>query len=100
MHTHEEEAVLQVIRQEFMIGRNSLPNEYAGLFRGDVERLLKADSATKVQWVYRVWTGRDRIRHEQDLEPWYKEPLAASFIRRHHIRRKRKRNRDDVRDDG
>ena len=46
LHKHEEEAVERVIREEFIIGRNSLPREYAGLFRGSVQRLLNADSAT------------------------------------------------------
>ena len=99
MHKHEEDAVERVIREEFIIGRNSLPQEYAGLFRGSVQRILKADSATKVQWVHRVWSRRDRIRKEQDLDPWYKQPLAATFITRNQIRRKRKR-RDDVLDEG
>ena len=64
-----------------------------------MERLLNGDSATKVQWIYRVWSGRERIRKEQDLDPWFRHPLAATFIRRNHVRRKRKR-REDVRDDG
>ena len=99
LHKHEEEAVERVIREEFIIGRNGLPQDYAGLFRGNVQRIVNADSATKVQWLYRVWSGRDRIRREQDIDPWYKDPLAATFIRRNHIRRKRKRQ-EDVLDDG
>ena len=89
----------RVVQEEFIFGRNGLPQDYQGLFRGNVNRLLNSDSTTKVQWVYRVWTGRDRIRREQGLDPWYKHPLAASFIRRNHIRRKRKR-RYDVLDEG
>ena len=91
MHQHEEEAVDQVIREEFIIGRSGLSMDYDGLFRGSVHRLLNGNTETKVQWIYRVWSGRDRLRLEQDLEPWFKNPLAAKFIRRNHTRRKRKR---------
>ena len=82
MHKHEIEAVEKVIWKEFTIGRNGLPSEYAGLFRGNVQCILNGDSATKVQWVYKVWSGRDRIRNEQNLDAWYKDPLAASFVQR------------------
>ena len=99
IHQHEEEAVNRVIREEFIFGRNGLPNEYSGLFRGGVQRLIEANAATKVQWLYRVWSGRDRLRRIQELDPWYKQPLAATFLRRHLTRRKRKR-RYDVLDDG
>ena len=101
LHQHEEEAVDRAIREEFIIGRNGLSGEYAGLFRGNVHRLLNGASSMKIQWIYRVWSGRDRLRNEQDLDPWYRDPLAASFIRRNKIRKKRKRQqRRDVLDDG
>ena len=100
MHQHEEEAVDQVIREEFIFGRNGLPMEYDRLFRGNVQRLLNGAASMKMQWIYRVWSGRDRIRRDQDLDPWYKNPLAATFIRRNQVRRKRKRRGGDVLDDG
>ena len=99
MHQHEEEAVDRVIREEFLFGRYGLPTDYEGLFRGNVHRILNGAALMKVQWLYRVWSGRDRLRREQDMDPWYKDPLAATFIRRHQVRRKRKR-RYDVLDDG
>ena len=99
LHQYEEEAVNQVIREEFILGRNGLPQDYGGLFRGNVDRILKGNAVTKVQWIYRVWSGRDRIRKAQDLDPWFKNPLAATFIRRHRVRKKRNR-RGDVLDDG
>ena len=69
MHQHEEDAVNAAIREEFMIGRDRLPMEYDGLFRGDVTMLLNGGTETKVQWIYRVWLGRDRIRRELGLDP-------------------------------
>ena len=33
LHQYEEEAVNQVIREEFILGRNGLPQDYGGLFR-------------------------------------------------------------------
>ena len=99
MHQHEVEAVDRVIREEFIFGRNGLSQDYAGLFQGNVRRLLNKDPTTKVQWLYRVWTGRDRIRTEQGLDPWYRDPLAATFIKRNHTRRKRRR-KYDVLDEG
>jgi len=94
MHAFEEEAVDKTIREEFIIGRNGLEQEYDGLFRGNVHRLLKSNPTLKAQWIYRVWSGRDRLRKEQSLEPWFKDHLASSFLRRNQIRRKRKRRRD------
>ena len=99
MHQQEEDAIDRAIRQEFIIGRSGLSMDYDGLFRGDVRRLLNGSTEMKVQWIYRVWSGRDRLRLEQNLDPWYKEPLAATFIRRNLVRRKRKR-RENVLDDG
>ena len=91
MHQYEEEAVDAVIREEFIIGRNGLSQDYDNLFRGNVHTLLIGSTATKVLWIHRIWSGRDRIRKEQDLEPWFKNHLAATFIRRYQVRRKRKR---------
>ena len=99
MHRHEEEAVDRAIREEFIIGRNGLSIDYDGLFRGNVQRLLNGGTGTKVQWIYRVWSGRDCLRRELDLEPWFKNPLAATFIRRNQIRKKRRRM-NDVLDNG
>ena len=89
MHQYEEEAVDAVIREEFIIGRNGLSQDYDNLFRGNVHTLLIGNTATKVLWIYRIWSGRDMIRKEQDLEPWYKNYLAATFIRRYQVRKKR-----------
>ena len=79
---------------------NGLSQEYAGLFRGHVNRLINSDTATKVLWIDRVWSRRDRVWATQDLDPWYRDPRAATFIRRNNVRRKRKRRQDDVLDDG
>ena len=100
MHQYEEEAVDAVIREEFIIGRNGLSQDYDNLFRGNVHTLLMGNTATKVLWIYRIWSGRDRIRKEQDLEPWYKNYLAATFIRRYQVRKKRKRRVVDVLNEG
>ena len=100
MHQYEEEAVDAVIREEFIIGRNGLSQDYDNLFRGNVHTLLIGNTATKVLWIYRIWSGRDRIRKEQDLEPWYKNYLAATFIRRYQVRKKRKRRVVDVLNEG
>ena len=90
VHQHEREALDRAIRMEFIIGRNGLEKEYDGLFRGNVNRLLNHSDTAKMQWLYRVWMGRDRIRAKESLPLWYKEPLAASFMDRARVRRKRK----------
>lgn len=94
MHQHEEEAIDRALREEFILGRSGLLMYYDGLFRGSVRRLLDGSTETKVQWIYRAWSGRDRLRLEQDLDLWYKDPLAATFIRRNQVRRKRRRTHD------
>lgn len=90
IHQHEEEALDRAIWAEFIIGRNGLAADYSGLFRGNVLRLLNQSGILKMQWIYRVWSGRDRLREVQGLSPWYKDPLAASFIDRARVRRKRR----------
>lgn len=90
-HEMESEAVENAIWREFIIGRNGLLQEYLGLFRGTVQRILKQDTAVQQQWLSIVWAGRDRIRRSQNLDPWMRNPLAAAFISRFHLRRKRKK---------
>ena len=99
LHQHEEEAIDNSIREEFIIGRNGLDADYRGLFIGNVDRILNANSTTKVLWLHRVWTGRDRLRKQQDLDPWFRNPLASSYLRRNRVRRKRNR-RGDVLNNG
>ena len=36
-----------VIKEEFILGRNGLDQEYIGLFRGNVTRILNSPSETK-----------------------------------------------------
>ena len=91
IHQHEEEVINRCIREEFIIGPNGLDINYAGLFKGNVQLLLKSNEKTKMLWLYRIWAGRDRLRKSQDLSPWHKDPLAASFIERNRLRKKRKR---------
>lgn len=91
LHCQEEAAVNQAIREEFTIGRNGLSSEYEGLFRGSTERLIKGDTAARLQWLSSVWAGRDRLRKDQGLDPWRKNALASAFMVRHRARRKRKR---------
>ena len=52
VHQHEEEALDCAIRMEFIIGRNGLPRDYDGLFRGNVNRLLGQSGTGKMQWLY------------------------------------------------
>ena len=46
IHQLEEEALNQVIREEFVRGRDGLSHEYSGLFRGNVDTLVDKDPAT------------------------------------------------------
>ena len=94
LHQLEAEALDRVVQEEFIIGRNSLSFDYIGLFRQNLDMLLEEDTNFKMQWLYSVWAGRDRLSREQGLEPWYKDPLAAMFITRYHKRRKRNKRVD------
>ena len=91
IHEHEQAAVDEAIRFECSIGRDQLPREYQGLFRENPNDLVQQNWATKLQWLHSVWAGRDRVRREQDLEPWQRNQLAANFIHKNRIRKKRKR---------
>ena len=59
---HEQNAIDLAIRQEHLIGRNGLSMECGQLFQGDVNLMLKANWRIKLQWLDKVWAGRDRIR--------------------------------------
>lgn len=89
-----------MIWEEFIIGCNGLSQDYENLFRGDMHTLLTGSTATKVLWIYRIWSGRERIRKEQDLEPWYKDHPVVTFIGRYQVRKKGKRRVIDVLDEG
>ena len=59
---HEQNAIDLAIRQEHLIGRNGLGMECGQFFQGDVNLMLKANWRIKLQWLDKVWAGRDRIR--------------------------------------
>ena len=92
MHEFEVEAMNTAIRWEFTVGRNELPVSFSGFFRGTVERILQDDAVSKSQWLHSIWLARDFYRLEQGLDPWPRDAVAATFIQRDRIRRK-KRNR-------
>ena len=49
IHSKEHEVINIAIRFEFTIGWNGLTSDYADLFRGGVEGLIKKDINHKVQ---------------------------------------------------
>ena len=55
-----------------------------------MEILVNKSSSFKVQWLVSVWAGWDRIRLSARLLEWYKDALAATFLKRDRIRKKRK----------
>ena len=91
LHEYEDQAVSVAIHFEFLIGRDGLPENYSGLFRGSVQTLLKKDSTSKLLWLDSVWKARDRLRQEEGLDLWDKDPVASAFVQRDRLRRKRKR---------
>ena len=91
VHEYERQAVTQVVHYEFMIGRNRLGPTYLGLFQGSVHNLLKKDNTSLLLWLESVWLARDRLRDEEGLDPWDRDPVAATFVQRSKLRRKRKR---------
>ena len=92
-HIIEEEAVKKAVGEEFIIGRNGLTADYGSFFQGTREEWMEAKGEVKRQWLANIWAARDRLRHEQGLEPWYKDPVAFAFIRRFNKRKKRKRGK-------
>ena len=90
-HQAEVEAVDREIRQEFIIDRDGLSHEYSGVFQGTIARLLEKEVVIKQQWFSSIWMGRERMRYSQGLDNWHWDPLAATFITRASVGRKRKR---------
>ena len=91
IHDYEAQAVRQAIHYEYLIGRNGLAPCYSGLFRGSVHTLVQKDSTSQLQWLDSVWKARDRLRHEEGLDLWDRDPVASAFVQRDRLRRKRKR---------
>ena len=90
MHQHELEAVEYALRYEYAVGRGGLPHMYSGLFSPSISRILEKTVASKLQWLDSVWSARDFLRQSQQLDPWPRDPLAAAFLVRCRLRRKRK----------
>ena len=96
LHVHEQNAIDLAIRQEHLIGRNGLSMEHGQLFQGDVNRTLKANWRTKLQWLDKVWAGRDRIRLQNGQTEWCNESIAQGILIREDKRRKRAHTIDDT----
>ena len=91
MHQYELEAVDHCLQYEFMLGRDGLPENYASLFRGSTTTLLAKTTVNKLQWLHSIWEARDKLRRDEGLDPWTRDPIAASFLLRHKLRVKRQR---------
>ena len=82
----------KAIEMEFRRGLDGLPGEFAGSFRGEVEKLAKSeDIVMKQQWLASIWFARDHIGFSQGLEPEERDPLAQAFTNRFRLRLKRRR---------
>ena len=92
LHEHEQNAIDSSIRQEHLIGRHGLSMEYQQLFHGDVNLLLKANWRTKLQWLDKVWAGRDRLRLQNGQTEWHKDPIAKGILLKEDKLRKRAHN--------
>ena len=91
LNVQEEEVINKVIKEEFIIGKDALPPEYNGLFRGQIQTILKKDTMEKKLWIHRLWMGQDRIHKEQGLDPWYKDMIVSQALHKYCMRKKRKR---------
>ena len=91
MHQFEQQAMDRAIRWEFTVGLNELPAALNGLFRGTVDRIINKDATSKSQWLNSVWSARDYYRRQQNLGPWDRDIVAATFLLRDRMRRKRRR---------
>ena len=91
VHESELQAINAAVRWELLVGRNGLSSEYNRFFSVEIDRLIRTDALAKQQWLSTVWFARDRLRFEQGLTPWEKDPTAASFLKRARARRKRNR---------
>ena len=91
MHAYELEAVNQSLHYEFMVGQDGLSEQFSSLFLGSVDSLLNKDNVSKLQWLHTVWLARDKLRQDTGLDPWPRDPVAATFLQRSKIRKKRQR---------
>ena len=57
----------------------------------EIDSLLNKNWNAKLQWLDSIWEGRDRIRARDGLSTWDKDPIAANFLLRDKVRKKRKR---------
>ena len=91
IHEYERMKVDQEIQREFSIGQNGLPEDFGTTFSGQVTTVLEKEDVVKLQWLALVWYARDIQRSQIGLGPWPKDAIAANFISKFHLRRKRNR---------
>ena len=90
LHQIEREAIDKAMRWEFMLGPDGLDASYNEYFRGSLRRLTQKDDVTKKLWLDTIWSARDKYREVNGLPPHGRDPLAADFLRRNRLRRKRR----------
>ena len=90
LHQVEREAVDRAIRWEFMLGPDGLDESYNDYFRGSLRRLVKKDDVTKKLWLSTIWQARDKHKEVNGLPPHERDLVAATFLQRTRLRRKRR----------
>ena len=96
LHQVEREAIDRSMQWEFMLGLDGLDRSYQEYFRGSLQRLTRKDNITKKLWLSTIWQARDKYRKANGLPPHEKDPLAATFMNRSRLRRKRRLNVDNL----
>ena len=77
-----------------MISLNDLPAEYNFYFQGLVDNLLQRSSNYKKLQLANIQARQDNNQVKKGLSTQYKDPLAATFLQRDQIQKKRKREVD------
>ena len=62
LHEYELEAVDNVLRYEFVNGKDELSATYTSMFHGDFKRLIIKDVISKLHLLYFIWILRDKQR--------------------------------------
>ena len=76
----EKEAINDVIRKEYIIGRFQLPQEYEFLFQGTCSKVLGLNWRLKVKWLDIIWSMRDLAQKKLGLGVWNKDLIALGIL--------------------
>ena len=88
IHPEDKRNINKEIIYEWKMGQDKLSSHYSGLFQGTLERKLKSSSANKRNWLFNVWSAREKVDEAYLVKNENTQP--ATSLRFNYIRWKKR----------